>query len=105
MASGCGCATAARKTGDFLVGKHVKVIRRMSDFAVDEPRDANAQDRVVGDRADGQEHFDAMTKDEQDVTFGPDIAAALRSGKLQLTDLTTTKDGFLVRKPIDEVLP
>ncbi len=57
----------------------------------------------TGLRLVGQDHFDAMTKDEQDATFGPDVAAALRAGTIDLSDLVTTKDGFLVRRPLDEL--
>lgn len=79
---------------------------RLADVSVTDAHPATDAERTeAGQRPSGQDYFDAMTKEQQDATFGPDIAAALRSGKLQLTDLTTTKDGFLVRKPIDTLLP
>ncbi len=51
----------------------------------------------------GADHFDALTPEEQDAKFGPDLATALRDGKVALADIVTTKNGFLVRKPIDEL--
>lgn len=38
-------------------------------------------------RQSGRDHFDAMTTEEQDETFGPTIAAALRAGDIDTTDL------------------
>ena len=38
-------------------------------------------------RPDGGDHFNAMTTEEQDATFGLAIAEALRNGEIELTDL------------------
>ncbi len=51
----------------------------------------------------GQDAFESLTSEEQDATFGPNVAAALRDGKIELSDIVTTKNGFLVRKPIDDL--
>ena len=47
-------------------------------------RDGTAKDGV---RPTGQQLFDAMTEAEQDEAFGPEIAAAVRSGEVKLSDL------------------
>ncbi len=60
-------------------------------------------------RDTGQEMFDRMTKAEQDAMFGPDVAAAIRSGKLALADVSHVEKGpkgspgMLVAKPPEEL--
>lgn len=57
-------------------------------------------------RPTGQEQFDAMTKEQQDEKFGPEVAQMLRDGKITLADLVSRtrspaegEQGFIVLKP------
>lgn len=55
-------------------------------------------------RAVGQDHFEALTPEEQDIEFGADIAAALRAGDITLADLVHHEGGFITNKPAQDVL-
>ena len=64
---------------------------------------------ATGDRATGQERFDAMTPAEQDEQFGPEKAEALRDGTISLADLVDhspldTAEDFITEKPLNAAL-
>jgi hypothetical protein len=58
-------------------------------------------------RPTGQDLFDAMTHDEQDAMFGADVAEAIRTGKVKLSDLVkpapmkTEPDFITAKTPAD----
>jgi hypothetical protein len=73
------------------------------------PGDLEVNADTPGYRPTGEEMFAKMTKAEQDEVFGPDVAQALRDGKLQLSDVAHVQKGpkgtpgFLVAKPPEEL--
>ncbi len=76
----------------------------MGDLVADDVHAVTDSERdEAAIRSLGQDHFDALTPEEQDAKFGPTIAAALRDGTIKLSDLVDKKGDFLVRTPIDEL--
>lgn len=62
---------------------------RMNDMEASVQRKSTPAERA-GDahpRPTGQEHFDSLTREEQDAALGPDVAEAVRKGEVQLSDL------------------
>lgn len=47
------------------------------------------------ERPTGEDLFKAMTEDEQDEAFGSEVAAALRSGEVEISDLVLKGPGDL----------
>lgn len=61
---------------------------RMGDLVAGDVHDTTAGERAEsGTRLSGKQMFDSMSEAEQNETFGPTIAAALREGKITLADL------------------
>jgi hypothetical protein len=59
-------------------------------------------------RPTGQEHFDALSREEQDAMLGPEVAEKVRAGEVTLADLlhrTAPGDtpGFIVQKPLQDL--
>ncbi len=93
----------ARDEGGVLLDGFKRVAKD-SDECKEWERAAKAEGvQIPRARLLGQDALDSLTSEEQDAKFGPDLATALRDGKVALADIVTTKNGFLVRKPIDEL--
>lgn len=76
---------------------------RMADLA-GEVHDATPEEaRGIDLRPLGEDHFNDLTPEQQDETFGPTVAQALRDGHIQLSDLVSKTGDFLTRTPIDEL--
>lgn len=77
---------------------------RMAEL-VGKVRDVTSEEaREINLRPTGQQNFDSMTKEEQDAAYGPDVAQALREGKVTLADFVSVEGGFLKAKPAGDVL-
>lgn len=74
------------------------------DLDVDPPLDP-------GERRSPEEIFAAMSNEEQDRVFGPEVAQAIRDGELELSQIATIAEtpaegqpGYLVAKPSKDLL-
>lgn len=76
---------------------------RLPDAAPDIPGEPKPR------RLTGQQMLDAMTPAEQDAQFGPEKAAALRAGEIELADLVADAEqaiapDFITEKPLKDAL-
>ena len=71
---------------------------------VDGARDATAGERG---RPTGQEHFDSLTREQQDEMLGAEAAEKVRSGAIELSDLVAvsalaTAPNFITQAPVND---